>query len=247
MLKWNEELKFHFDIYGSYSVWWLFMHNSYDLPSSAEWKAASIYKNKRVKVSWKLRSFKLLEKPFETDCLDYRLNTKHLSRKACIRDCKIKTSIKECQVIDNTIDLFKEDPVMNFSSSNEAWCIKQIDFDTICEKECPHYDCNIDYFEPITIHEIYAPDMPLEINIPTKPETAFHIEPKFETIEFICYIASTFGIWFGFSLFQLHSLGTLFQKYLSKIFRSYKLFIRRPGDYRFQVNRVSISNNIHLY
>ena len=247
MLKWNEDLIFKFDLFGPKHVWWLYMHNSYDLPSSAEWKAAAIYRNHHVKLSWKLHSFRLLEKPFKTDCLNYRLNSKHVSRKACIRDCKIKTCLKECHSIDNTIDLYREDPVMNFSTSNEAWCIKQLDFDKICLKECPHYDCLIDYYIPVVVHDDYPHGLPLELNIPTKPETTFHLEPKFETIEFICYLASTFGMWFGFSLLELYSLTTSLHKYSTKILKLFSLVNRSQAETRLQFNRVSIRNHFHVY
>ena len=218
------------------------MHNTYDLPSSVEWKAVAIHHNHHFKLSWILHSFRLLEKPYETNCLNYRLNSKHMSRKACIRDCKIKTSLKECHVVDNTIDLYKEDQAMNFSMVEEAWCIKQIDFDTICRRECPHYDCLIDYYKPIVIHDYFGIQLPLEISIPNEPETAFHLEPKFQTIEFICYLASTLGIWFGFSFLELFTLINLCQQYLSKIFKLFSLVNRSQTDNRILINMVSIRN-----
>ena len=242
MLKWNELMIFKLNYLLPYRVWWLYMHNSYDLPFSIEWKAAALNNDHFVVLSWKLHSFRLLEKPFKTNCLNYRLNTRHLSRKACIRDCKIKTSLKECQVVDNSIDLYKEDPAMNFSMHSEAWCIKQVDFDTICQRECPHYDCLIDYYKPVVIYNYPLKSFPLEVSIPTEPETTFHLKPKFQTIEFICYIASIFGIWFGFSLLQLPSLSTLCQHYLSKICKPCCLVDRTRAGCKLQINRFSIIN-----
>ena len=249
MLKWNEVMIFKLNYFPPHRVWWLYMHNSYDLPFSIEWKAVAINDDHFVVLSWKLHSFRLLEKPFKTDCIDYRLNTKHVSRKACIRDCKIKTSRKKCQVTYNTIDLYRKDPVMNFSTNYEAWCFKQIDFNKICMEECPHYDCSIDYYIPVVVHQWHTFDDRLQLNIVTEPETVFHIEPKFQTIEFICYLASTLGIWFGFSLLELYSLGNLIQKYLSKLNQLCSLARNAHNRVQIknvQINRLTTRNNIRL-
>ena len=53
----------------------------------------------------------------------------------------------------------------------------------------------------------------VEFVLPTEPETAFIHRPRIETVEFICYLASTVSLWFGVSMLSTLSwLDALFNK-----------------------------------
>ena len=150
-------------------------------------------------------SFQLLESPYRTDCKFYRTSSSYLSRKDCIRKCKLRVSIEKCGYIWGDIDLMRDEKSVFFGDIHNQSCIEDIKFLTICSKECPHSDCNIEYYEPILIVE-YAYNYEYEysslhLEIPKKPETAYFHEPRIETIEFICYLASTVGLWFGLSFY----------------------------------------------
>ena len=215
-LKRSEELEINFKTYGITSSWWLWFHHSDDMPSSYNWNAVEMKKLHQLRVDWKLYSFRLLESPYPTNCQNYKTSSPYLSRRDCIRKCKMNASLTNCKVIHKGIDVQRDDPVVHFAQRSDCDCIKNIDFDTICEKECPHYDCAIDYYKPVRVHN--APDNRgfMTLTIPTDPETAFYHEPKLETIEFICYLASTFGMWFGLSFFSLSDLFSFCHNYLVK-------------------------------
>ena len=134
-------------------TWWVNLHNSYDMPVSSEWNGfVELGYHHWMRLSWKLQSFRLLGSPYRTNCRHYRASSEHLSRKDCIRKCRINTSLKMCKVIHEGVDVYRDDPVVYFAQNSDVDCIKGIDFDAICEKECPHYDCAIDYYEPVVLH-----------------------------------------------------------------------------------------------
>ena len=119
------------------------------MPSSDDWNAIELNDDMRSRITWKLNAFRLLESPYRTNCKNYRTTSKHLSRRDCIRKCKLNASITICGSILSGIDLLRGEPPVLFGNESIKACIKNIDFDSICSKECPHSDCNIEFYEPV--------------------------------------------------------------------------------------------------
>ena len=212
-LRWSDKLIFDFGEYGSNdSCWWLFLHNSFDIPSSNEWNAIALNALKLFQVTWRLYSFRLLKNPYRTNCKDYRLSSEYLSRRDCIRKCKLNISLNECQSIFEGIDLGRNEPSVLFGGSDQKHCIERIDLDTICRKQCHYLDCTIDYYRPLKFNKYERNTTTLQLIFPTKPETVYYHEPKTATIEFICYLASTFSMWFGLSIYSVRYLFTFCRK-----------------------------------
>ena len=158
-----------------------------------------------------------MESPYRTDCKDYRFrfSGKYLSRKGCIRKCKIEVSLKTCGVIYRDIDLMRSDPTVHFGNwgnSTSKSCFQNLNYTYVCNERCPHYDCAIDYYKTVALHKVKnTKGTFLTLVIPTEPETSYSHEPRIELVEFICYLASTFNMWFGFSMLSLYYLFTVFR------------------------------------
>ena len=161
-------------------------------------------------ITWKVSSFRLLEAPYQTNCKNYRLSTEYLSRKDCIRKCKIRVSVDKCGVVFNGIDIEKGEPPVHFGGSSkqpEQACFKNLNFTKICEKNCHHYDCAINYYEPVVLHKAPRGEKnkgitTLQVMIPYEPEHSYYHQPRIELVEFVCYLFSTFNMWFGFSMYS---------------------------------------------
>ena len=170
-------------------------------------------------ITWKLSSFRLLEAPYQTNCKDYILSGQYLSRKDCLRKCKIQVSVDVCGVIYKGIDLRRSDSNVWFGNNenkSQNECFYGLNFTNVCGKRCSHFDCSIDHYKVIgllkTIEKHKKPSEQLtllKIQIPTEPETSYSHQPRIELVEFICYLASTFNMWFGFSMYSLYYLFTL--------------------------------------
>ena len=133
--------------------------------------------------------------------------------------CKIRVSIDECGVLYDGIDVMRSDPIVNFVEENDTQkeCFYKLNYTDICAKRCPHFDCSIDHYKPVILHKSNRklpkyPGTLLQIQIPTEPETSYSHKPRIELVEFICYLASTFNMWFGFSIYSLYNLFTIFGK-----------------------------------
>ena len=178
------------------------------MPSSSEWNAIEVKKGYYKSVSWVLSTFKLLERPYSTNCKNYSSTSLiYRSRRDCIRNCKLITSLDICNGSSDEVDFGRNENSVPFASDQK--CIASIDFDTICMKDCSHYDCYIDYYKPIGVSEKLVDKYEsaiLDLAIPTEPVMCYLYEPRIEMIEFVCYLASTFSIWFGVSLYSVFDL-----------------------------------------
>ena len=45
----------------------------------------------------------------------------------------------------------------------------------------------------------------VKIIIPFEPKTVYYVKPSKEIVEFVCYLASTLSLWFGFSILSVSS------------------------------------------
>jgi hypothetical protein len=155
-------------------------------------------------------SYQLLEKPYQTNCIDYPSKTEYLSREDCIRRNRLNKSITECKVIAEGINLFKWETGIFMNSTLDEKCIENIniEIDKYSSQKCQQLDCVKNYYKPVLIsREIYdKKDIRIDITCPSDPETTYGHKPRIETIEFLCYIASILSLWFDFSFFSLYFL-----------------------------------------
>ena len=196
--------------------WMIHFHDSLNMPQSNDFNK---YEITGKTYTWKLSSFRLLKSPYQTDCKDYRQSTEYLSRKDCIRKCKIRVSVGECEVVFKAIDIQRGEPPVHFGNSSkqsEQACFNNLNFTEICTKSCPNYDCSINYYEPVVLHKAKRPknkpDTILQIMIPYESETSYYYQPRIEIVEFVCYLFSTFNMWYGFfNVFPVFNVYSFFQ------------------------------------
>ena len=118
--------------------------------SSSEWNAIGVKKGYYKSVSWVLLIFKLLERPYSTDCKNHSTSSViYPSRRDCIRNCKLMTSLDICNDSSDEVDFGSGENSVPFASNQK--CINSIDFNTIYMNDCSHYDCYIDYYKPIGV------------------------------------------------------------------------------------------------
>ena len=192
--------------------WWLYLHNKNDHIESYDWNSLVLKRGHSLTATSNVRTYRLLESPYRTDCLDYDLKTEFVSRRDCIRKCMIKKSVTECSVVAHETDVFRGEPSVRFANgTDETDCVNRLGLNHLCHKQCPHNDCFKLYIEPIVlenndIHDQIGNKTWIRILIPFAPKTTFTHKPSIEPIEFVCYMASTLSIWFGFSLLSVNHL-----------------------------------------
>ena len=187
--------------------WWLFIHSYDEHISSYEWNTIFLKSYSLYTLTYSVRSYQLLPSPYRTNCLDYSQKSGLKSRKNCIRKCKTRHSLEKCGVLSDEIDIYNGEPNVVFAKTNKEWkCTRREKLDDICLKECARYDCDKQYME-VKIIEIGNTNNyynRVRLMIPFEPRTTFSHVPSIELIEFLCYLASTLGLWFGFSIISVY-------------------------------------------
>ena len=205
----NHRLTFLFNNYGQYKCWFLWIHNSFNYPSSYDWNGIEVKKSFWYTLTYSVQTYHLLESPYSTDCMNYREKTAFLSREDCVRKCRIRESQSKCGVVSNEVDVIRGEPNVRFSKSREEEeCTESLDLKEYCYDMCPKDDCLIAHYKPIEISSVEQQKedsdyMIISLIIPSEPETTYRHKPSVHLIEFLCYMASTLSLWFGVSIFSV--------------------------------------------
>ena len=104
-------------------------------------------------LTFSTKTYKLLPKPYSTDCIDYSINTEHISQHDCIRKCRIRESIKNCNAFPNETNLYEweVESIAHINITPNYECIDKIHLNETCNKLCPHMDCIRHYIKPIVV------------------------------------------------------------------------------------------------
>jgi hypothetical protein len=110
---------------------------------------------------------------------------------------------------------------------------KNRSLDLIVEKECIKFcglndDCFKQYFTFYSDEEVYdvGDNFVILVYPPDLPTLIFTHLPKMQTEEFICFIASIFSLWFGFSIIMLSDVCSAVSANLVKIYNDYRTKIK---------------------
>ena len=207
--------------------WWIFIHNKSEPISAYEWNGIYLKYNYIYTLTYNVKTYQLLPNPYPTDCMFYEKQTKFKSRKDCIRRCKISEALNKCGGLSDDMDVYSGEPNVSFVLSwNDFYCVRNLRLNEFCPKKCRHYDCFKQHMEHIIIQDKPNPPKMIvhHINhfISFSPKTTFYHQPCTETVEFLCYLASTLGLWFGFSLLSVKDL------FIANFFKNISYyFIRR--------------------
>ena len=143
-----------------------------------------------------------------TDRDDQQCNSK--SREECVIECKIKKYIAQygqypAQFLIRNTEAINSS--LKFSSVNMLGTMRQVDPD--CQAKCSNQD--MDCYREIYIFDMtgttdYGTERQshtLVVEYPIHSTTVFEISLKMSFEEYICFIASTIGMWFGYSLMMV--------------------------------------------
>jgi hypothetical protein len=161
-----------------------------------------------------------LSAPYPTDCQNY-ITDGLVSQQQCFENCRTNLTVEKCGGWPEDVNA-PLDSQLQFVGELFKKCqldtIKEIN--KICNEKCSKSDCVSEYytFRLVRFSESGSMWMKdkcyVDIIVPPTPGVDYTHNPKFETVEFVCYVASVISMWFGFAIFPLYGyLEAIFEKY----------------------------------
>ena len=189
-------------------------------------------------VRYKKMITRSLTKPYETNCHQKEgFNTNN----DCISQCRIRNWVEilsgkwpSLYFTSNFSDMEILDLYQDFYNISER-TIKDKSIGNICRKECGSFiDCVSESYEVnMDKLQFFSENTWMAIQPPTTPDQVIQHSPKIIFEEFISFIASLSGFYFGFSIVMLSDVTSLTLKYLFNF-----IVIRK--------NYIFKTNNLHI-
>ena len=194
---------------------------------------------------------KYLPAPFFSKCTDlYKADIDHLdevrakkdrieSQAHCIEKCLIGRMNKLAgKKMLPPFETFTDEKEMEGGSINDSLSkVVMAKYYDNCHKSCP-YECNTMIYAPVLSQN--ARDLPTKYEISVmnrNPTMSVEFNPKLSFYEFLIYIASVGGLWFGFNAFQFI---TITSPYLLKFLK----FISHQHHKTINNVQVNVTNNL---
>ena len=213
----------------------LFPHNPMEILYAPEADSFHFYveqKDKIILTTTKLIT-NLLPYPYHTECINYSGIV--YGRTGCIFTCRQDRVQNECPGIQSWTVPANANSNMTFSSHKQPCHLKQRHLCFMKDK-CPAQCLNYWYTTSLIVNqEKRLPSNKTELYIrrPSGAEITYTHVPRMQGIEFLCYIASCFGMWLGISILDSFKLmSELFDKWI--IHREEKIFV---------LNQINLSNS----
>lgn len=146
-----------------------------------------------------------LEAPYKTQCTDYSKQG-HISRRRCANDCVDKRTTEELDRVPfSTITtrpiLLKH--VSYRDIENRTFSLHYQQIESFCRKRCILVDCKEVYFVTQVSAEPYPHFFRFSVDAPREPSFIVTFLPKIDLNEFLVFVFSCFGTWFGISILSL--------------------------------------------
>ena len=187
----------------------------------------TIKNNKRLIMSYETYKSKLLPFPYKTNCRDYQkegLSTRAHCRIKCLRDVfldKYQSVYSEAaawssdnmKILMNFFDIEVENPVHN-----------------ICQTKCLQKECSLISFTSMNLEREPRTQEETALTVVASRNPAITTEclPAMPFITFLTNLLSTFGIWFGLSVWALSSYKVqLIMEKMPAIKQCFQLTIRQ--------------------
>jgi hypothetical protein len=198
-------------------------------------------KSNRFYVEYRKTDIQLMPKPYKTSCFNYE-KLGHISRADCIFKCvtnNYKKSYNRWPMDYLTEDSETDLKTIEFFNETEDLKIRKI-----CKNFCGFNDCFKEIFELKEMKKMEFPEKNNKsIRIYIYPPYASNLllihSAKIRIEEFLCYTASIFSLWFGFSVFMLTDVLVLIIKKFY-IFRN-KILVRNTK------NTIIVRNTNHFH
>jgi len=165
------------------------------------WDIAYLKDKRYYSIEYTLNTYHLLPSPYSTSCFNY---IEYDSQNDCLEKCQIRSNPKECVTLPVRFKTHAE--LRKFISHNLTnFCEKKIDKSIDCSEVCKKKDCVKNFYSPHVKVEDYYNESGNQIFISPSsvPLITYRTNPKLETIEFLCYMASIVGLWYGFSFLSV--------------------------------------------
>lgn len=157
------------------------------------------------KSSYNLYKIRRLKTPYESKCFNYTKFNLH-GQEDCIQQCLLEQLTTNLHLVPFTS--FIKTPMnlgqLTLSQLESGNSTKLLDLsDEICFSRCSHPSC----FSQISITngeaELY-PSLRLIVFTPSSPDIVVTEEPTFPLLDYLIYLFSCFGSWFGLCWFTLN-------------------------------------------
>ena len=197
--------------------------NSYDL---SEFHPRGVKEGKFVfrayQVSYKSYTIQLLPSPYETRCKKYAKSQ---------AECKEKCTSN--YYLENTAECPEDVFITNFTVFGDRTLTSGLDFAKkrikSCTRRCRQEDCSLKYstsrVRGVNTRFQNADGVIISLIAPLDPQVEVKSKPAFPTFEYILYIASCLGIWFGVSFLSLNPVPVEEPWSAPQKFRSPKMVI----------------------
>lgn len=153
----------------------------------------------------------LLPAPYKSDCKVYGSDAKFESKEGCMDLCLtegVREKIKKIPF--SAVQLLPEKfPHISVSDNSDAKINEEnIGIRKKCSAQCYQNNCYDEMFITKFIRSSFADDLNFRVYVTNEPVIRSTLQPKLQTIEFLVYVLSCFGIWFGASFYSFSAIIT---------------------------------------
>lgn len=200
---------------------------------------------------------KLGKLPFSVSLWNISAIIQHITRSGDVSD-ETNDYLSEIMMKEGELmSVLKYQHLTNDDLRNESISRQLIEVEEECHEICNKPDCediitltrgSYDYIRPENVDNPSKQGLEFEISVPKRPVIAIIYKEKISITEFLVYVLSCFGIWFGLSVLSVNpfrltlslaekSGSSLLAKNLLKRFKSKKLSSDYGGDTKYYNNR----------
>lgn len=155
----------------------------------------------------------LLESPYKSNCRHYGNDPsqKYESKEGCIDLCLtegVKKTLKKIpfsavQLLPEKFPHISIEDNANPKTNEANIAVRQE-----CMKRCNQNNCYDEMFITKFIRSSFNDNLNFRVYVTNEPVISSTLKPKLQTIEFLVYVLSCFGIWFGASFYSFSAIIT---------------------------------------
>ncbi|XP_074596962.1 uncharacterized protein LOC141852027 [Brevipalpus obovatus] len=201
---------FQHSLFATTEEYYIYLHPAGTLPYGSQMSSVTIVTEEnshKFYIEYKVFEATLLPPPFSTNCKEYK-PIGYKSQKHALEICRNKLSEKifGCGFYSDVVDskspykLAIGDYYIHYDDPKRRRIINEI-YDN-CSREFASPDCKQEYFVP-RIQKVARIDSNytiLYLSMPTEPDIINTCNAKMPLFEYLIYIGSIFGTWFGFNV-----------------------------------------------
>lgn len=172
-----------------------------------EWNNASY---DLMKISFSLIKIHRIEAPYDTMCINEQDQLMYSG--VCNQKCLIGLTTKRLHRIPHSTIItkpvkLKHVNVQDLIDDNFTDQLNEIE--NLCDKLCNYSSCDEVYSQTYVVKEDVTPkdEFRFIVESPRTPAIIIKYSPRISLSEYILYLSSTIGIWFGISVYRLNPLN----------------------------------------